>query len=96
MKVTISNAQRNPQGQTAEQIIAQARAQRTEFLMTVISQVWRRIVVAAAAVRAAQARREARQALSLLDRHTLVDVGLDRMTGDFGVAANENRPRHVA
>jgi len=96
MKVTISNAQRNPQKQTAEQILAQARAQRTEFLMTVIRRVWDRIVVAAAAIRAAQARREARQALSLLDRHTLVDVGLDRMTGDIGMPANENRPRHVA
>jgi hypothetical protein len=96
MKVTISNAQRNPQGQTAEQILAQARAQRTQFLETMIRQLWHRIVVAAAAVRAAQVRREARQALSLLDRHTLVDVGLDRMSGDFSVPANENRPRHVA
>jgi uncharacterized protein YjiS (DUF1127 family) len=96
MKVTISNAQRNPQRQTAEQILAQARALRTEFLMTVTRRVWDWIVVAAAAIRAAQARREARQALSLLDRHTLVDVGLDRMTGDFGMPANENRPRHVA
>lgn len=96
MKVTISNAQRNPQRQTAEQILAQARAQRTEFLMTVTGRVWDWVVAAAAAIRAAQARREARQALSLLDRHTLVDVGLDRLTGDFGTPANENRPRHVA
>ena len=94
--MTISNAQRNPQEQTAEQILAQARALRTEFLMTVIRRVWDRIVAAAAAIRAAQARREARQALSLLDRHTLVDVGLDRMNEDFGMPANENRPRHVA
>ena len=96
MKVTISNAQRNPQGQTVEQILAQARAQRTEFLMTLTSRVWSWIIGAAAAIRAAQARRQARQALSLLDQHTLIDVGLDRMTGDFGVPANENRPRHVA
>ena len=94
--MTISNAQRSPQRQTAEQILAQARALRTEFLMTVISRVWGRIVGAVAAIRAAQARREARQALSLLDRHTLVDVGLDRMTGNSGMPANENRPRHVA
>ena len=96
MKVTISKAQRNPQGQTVEQILAQARAQRTEFLMTLISRAWSWIVAAAVATRAAQARRQARRALSLLDRHTLIDVGLDRMTGDFGVPANENRPRHVA
>ena len=94
--MTISNAQRNPQGQTAEQILAQARAQRAEFLMNVTRQVWDRIVVAAAAIRAAQARREARQALGMPDRHTLVDVGLDRMAGDFGLPANENRPRNVA
>lgn len=94
--MTISNAQRNPQRQTIEKILAQARAQRAEFLMTLFSRAWGWITGAAGAVRAAKARRQARQALSLLDRHTLVDVGLDRIVGDFGMPANENQPRHVA
>ena len=96
MKVTISNAQRNPQRQTTQQILAQARAQRAEFLLTMTRRLWDWIVLAPEAIRAARARREARQALSLLDRHTLVDVGLDRMTGDFGIPVNETRPRDVA
>jgi uncharacterized protein YjiS (DUF1127 family) len=94
--VTISTAQRNPSGETAEQIVATARALRTQYLVSLIQAAGRRIAAAVAAVRAAQARREALQAINTLDRHTLVDVGLDRFVGNVGVPANENRPRNVA
>jgi hypothetical protein len=75
--VTISTAQRNPSGETAEQIVATARALRTQYLVSLIQAAGRRIAAAVAAVRAAQARREALQAINTLDRHTLVDVGFD-------------------
>jgi hypothetical protein len=94
--VTISTAQRNPKRVSAEQVLAEARAQRAVYLTTVSRKAWRGIVGVLAAVRAANARREARQAISMLDRHTLVDVGLERFVGDVGVPANENRPRDVA
>jgi uncharacterized protein YjiS (DUF1127 family) len=94
--VTIRTAQRNPSGETAEQIVATARALRTQYLVSLIQAAGRRIAAAVAAVRAAQARREALQAINTLDRHTLVDVGLDRFVGNVGVPANENRPRNVA
>ncbi len=94
--MTISTAQRNPSGETAEQIVATARALRTQYLVSLIQAAGRRIAAAVAAVRAAQARREALQAINTLDRHTLVDVGLDRFVGNVGVPANENRPRNVA
>ena len=94
--MTISTAQRNPNGETAEQIVATARALRTQYLVSLIQAAGRRIAAAVAAVRAAQARREALQAINTLDRHTLVDVGLDRFVGNVGVPANENRPRNVA
>jgi uncharacterized protein YjiS (DUF1127 family) len=94
--VTISTAQRNPTGDSAEQIVAQARALRAQYLVSVSAKAWRMFASVFVALRAANARREARQALSMLDRHTLTDVGLDRFVGDIGVPANENRPRHVA
>ena len=98
--MTISTAQRNPNGETAEQIVATARALRTQYLVSLIGAAGRRIAAAFAAVRAAQARRQALQAINMLDKHTLVDVGLDRYvgtgTGTVAVPANENRPRNVA
>jgi len=96
--VTISTAQRNPNGETAEQIVATARALRTQYLVSLIGAAGRRIAAAFFAVRAAQARRQALQAINMLDKHTLVDVGLDRYvgTGTVAVPANENRPRNVA
>ena len=96
--MTISTAQRNPNGETAEQIVATARALRTQYLVSLIGAAGRRIAAAFVAVRAAQARRQALQAINMLDKHTLVDVGLDRCvgTGTVAVPANENRPRNVA
>jgi uncharacterized protein YjiS (DUF1127 family) len=98
MKVTMSTVERNHNQDEAQRLIEAARALRAQYLMTLVQRLWARVANGIGAMRAAHARRDAYRALSTLDRHTLMDVGLDRMAADFGPyrPANENRPRNVA
>ena len=96
--MTMSNVERNRNDDEAHRLIEAARALRAQYVATLAQRLWTRVAAGFAAMRAAHARRAAYRALSTLDQHTLMDVGLDRMVGQFGAyrPANENRPRNVA
>ena len=80
-----------------ERLLAEARALRAAHLADLVSRAMAPVLAAAAALRQALDNRARVRALSRLDRHTLVDVGLDHLVRpSANTAANENRPRHVA
>lgn len=82
----------------AERLVVQARYARAAFIGGYLARAFAPLAKAYAAVRQGLEARAQYRALASLDRHTLVDVGLDHMVPDFAPRkpANENRPRHVA
>ena len=82
----------------AERLLAEARVARAAFIGSFLARVLSPVAKAYKTVRQGIETRAQYRALASLDRHTLVDVGLDHMVPDFAARkpANENRPRHVA
>ncbi len=81
-----------------DRLLAQARALRTAYFGNLVARAVRPLGNALASVRRYAEARSRVRALSQLDYHTLVDVGLDQMVPHAGSRrpANENRPRYVA